>query len=1126
MKKNIIIILLFFSLVHINAQEKGNDTDYILVLSSITFDGNWINFYKSIDSEFSSKSLRVEAEELVVPTLQNKDDVFVLQKKLLKKYKTPPRAAIFIGDPGWFVCSPLFKKEWKDAPALVTFSCPMIPRTLDDLLKKKILTPENSIPTSTFNKEYNVTTLAHPYYICETVNAMQKIMPQMKKVAFISDDRYISMITREKLRKEFSTDFPALELDLLTSGELTTTGLLRRLSDYDNTVGIIYFSWYVPSKNDNSNYLDDNLKKVIGGFAHTPVFTLSDMDIERGLFAGGHYIPYAEYSKTVNSILHKILSGTPPSKIPPGEGGKSTTFLNYANLQLFQTDASLYPNDAIYFQAPPSFYEKYKTAILIGSIIILFLIIFRIYYLRYSKKYKIRSEQYALKYQQLVNRMPLLYIRKKVFKDPTGRITDGVIIDANTTFEETFHCKLKDITKKSIRALETDGFPFTWLCDDEELNKLTRFSYTDNNSGKCYYYDKISFSGTEKGTIECFCIDRTEFYKAEAKVNDLLELNQRVINSIHEPVCWLNKNGIIERIINNPTDTSFFKNPEKVTGISIRNFMDEANYAEHMEAIRDVIEHNGHRRMLLYTKNEEGEDCCLSVRMLYFDDERAIAFIQNISEAENERQKNEKYRFFLNSILNHISIPICVKDLRTGEYILENEAHEHLFCEDTGSWKDLHLSKEVQNMDQAAIKNNSANGIINIKSRNKGYLSLIVSKNVIRSRGGEEWLISSVTDITELQRSKQLLEEINGRYELILKSIRLIPWSWDLVKNQLECNLRYVYTDKEIPRNITWTEEEFYKNIVPEDREYIKSSIKDLIDERISTISGEHRMFRIDGNIGWCEAFAIVGKRDASGKPILLVGAHMKIDDRKKIEQELIKAKDKAEESNRLKSAFLANMSHEIRTPLNAIVGFSNILAETDDPNEKWEYVNIIENNNNLLLQLINDILDLSKIEAGTLEFVYSDVDLNMLMENIETASKLKAETKKLTLIFESGISECYVRTEKTRLSQVLINMITNAIKFTSEGNIRFGFRLNEENKLYFYVSDTGCGIPEDQQKHIFSRFVKLNSFAQGTGLGLSICQMIIQNMGGEIGVISEIKKGSTFWFTIPYQPGNFPNGQ
>ena len=263
--------------------------------------------------------------------------------------------------------------------------------------------------------------------------------------------------------------------------------------------------------------------------------------------------------------------------------------------------------------------------------------------------------------------------------------------------------------------------------------------------------------------------------------------------------------------------------------------------------------------------------------------------------------------------------------------------------------------------------------------------------------------------------------------------------------------------------------------------------------------------------------------KDENGMPLTLVGSSLVITERKKMEDELLSAKDRAEESNRLKSAFLANMSHEIRTPLNAIIGFSNILAAAEEEQEKQEYINIIESNNTLLLQLISDILDLSKIEAGTLEFSYCNIELNDIISEIESVTRYRTESNGIQLIVQKGLPSCLIRTEKNRLMQVLNNLLNNASKFTSQGSITFGYKLCDK-ELYFYVKDTGCGIPADKVNSIFGRFVKLNSFVQGTGLGLSICQTIVEHMGGRIGVESEEGKGSTFWFTIPYQPAAAKN--
>lgn len=380
-------------------------------------------------------------------------------------------------------------------------------------------------------------------------------------------------------------------------------------------------------------------------------------------------------------------------------------------------------------------------------------------------------------------------------------------------------------------------------------------------------------------------------------------------------------------------------------------------------------------------------------------------------------------------------------------------------------------------------------------------------------------------DSTELHKAQQKLSATNNKLAMALDVANIVPWKWDLRSKTILCDINRPIelstNDKDVnEEQLAVPDSQYFSKIFKEDRKRVEKAYDDLIEGRSDKVREEYRVINVQNNIHrieWVEAQAAVETRDENGKPLTLVGSSQVITTRKKMEMELTTARDRAEESNRLKSAFLANMSHEIRTPLNAIVGFSGILASTDEEEEKQEYVSIIENNNTLLLQLISDILDLSKIEAGTLEFQYSNIDLNKMLNELTSSLQLKIKSEKVQLTCHLAEKNCFIHTEKNRLSQLLINLISNAIKFTTEGYIRFGYELRGK-EIYFYVSDTGCGIPKDKQKSIFGRFVKLNSFEQGTGLGLSICQTLVEHMGGTIGVDSEEGKGSTFWFTLPYK--------
>lgn len=307
-----------------------------------------------------------------------------------------------------------------------------------------------------------------------------------------------------------------------------------------------------------------------------------------------------------------------------------------------------------------------------------------------------------------------------------------------------------------------------------------------------------------------------------------------------------------------------------------------------------------------------------------------------------------------------------------------------------------------------------------------------------------------------------------------------------------------------------------YAHVVPEDQAVLKNFVREVKEGKATSLRKEVRVCRENGKYTWTSINVMVRDYRPQDGVIEMLCINYDITPLKETEQKLIIARDKAEELDRLKSAFLANMSHEIRTPLNAIVGFSSLLAETDSRSERQEYIKIVQENNELLLQLISDILDLSKIEAGTFNFVYTNVDVNETCSEIIKSMGMKVG-KGVELIFEEILPECYIYTDKNRFTQVISNFINNALKFTRQGTITLGYEQISHQKIKFYVHDTGMGIPEEKQKSVFERFVKLNTFVQGTGLGLSICKSIVSQMGGEIGVDSTEGVGSCFWFTHPY---------
>ena len=375
-----------------------------------------------------------------------------------------------------------------------------------------------------------------------------------------------------------------------------------------------------------------------------------------------------------------------------------------------------------------------------------------------------------------------------------------------------------------------------------------------------------------------------------------------------------------------------------------------------------------------------------------------------------------------------------------------------------------------------------------------------------------------------VKRTEKFLTDNVVRLSLMLEAGNVFPWFADIVSGKIEIGdelFKAYGVDRKEFHDDFFRMTTFVASIYPDDRGIFEAIYNSLLAGESCKIDLELRLDLLNtGVYKWVDLKGVAQEFDERGKVTKVLGFIADIQKRRDDEQALIEAKQRAEESDCLKSAFLANVSHEIRTPLNAIVGFSEVIAHTESECEREEYLDIVKANSNLLLHLINDILDLSRIESGKMEFIDENIQMDELCEELRQMHQMRIKND-VKVIFERPAVSLTIVSDSHRLRQLYSNLISNAIKYTEKGSITLGYKL-KGNMMEGYVRDTGSGIPVEKLNNVFGRFEKLDLLKQGFGLGLSICKSILDKMGGKIWVESELGVGSCFYFSIPYN-GTLP---
>ena len=591
----------------------------------------------------------------------------------------------------------------------------------------------------------------------------------------------------------------------------------------------------------------------------------------------------------------------------------------------------------------------------------------------------------------------------------------------------------------------------------------------------------------------------------------------RILDSLPDMLTVFNQNEVgIEVVSNEETNHVGISNKD-FKGMYMREMVPPEAYQNIHSNMRQAVS-TGAVSTAHHELDFNGEHHHYENRIFPLDEEYVLIMCRDITERVTTQRQLEVFKSVLDKVSDSI---LAVSEDGTLVYANKQFIEEYGVTQQMGIQKiyDLPVSmttKEAWERRLQEIRDNDGTFAYRAAYMRKGEdkeRMHQVSTFLIRENNEElTWFFTQ--DITDVIKKQDELRELNLLLDGILNNIPVY-----LFVKDPENDFRYLYWNKAfadhsgIPASkaIGHTDYEVFpshgdaEKFRKDDLELLQTHKRIDMQETYLSATGKARIVQ-----------TLKALVPMEGRKPLLIGISWDITNLQNIEQELIKARIKAEQSDRLKSAFLANMSHEIRTPLNAIVGFSQLLPAAETAEEKKLYSGIINQNSDILLQLINDILDLSKIEAGTLEYIKRPMNLGEVCRTIYAVHKERVK-EGVTLVFDNVDENLFIEGDQNRIMQVITNFLTNASKFTYAGEIRLGFERTDKN-IRVYVKDTGIGIEPEKVDHIFERFVKLNSFAQGTGLGLSICQMIIEKIGGEIGVTSELGKGSTFYFTIPYE--------
>lgn len=1040
-------------------------------------------------------------------------------RQLFAAYKVKPDVVVLLGNEAWSSYRVTCVDSWHEIPVVLGY----VKGAFIDYENKdkKLFSVADMMPMKESFGDFRITGYSYKDFVIENLSLIKQLQPHIRKVAFCYDNRY-NMAFFESYINDLFKQIDSLDLRYMDGCKLSTPQLLDSIACMDDSYAILSAGWYTDAL--QYPHAHSMLHNELARYTSKPVYQVLDQGTSNMNYIGGYFISGEDLGKDLALLTHCVLTkgfeNSPAFQFTPS---LPNYYINYPTLVASGIDPSLLPENTVFYNEEPSLWQEHPVEVILFVCLVILMVVIFIGILNYRKRKEDAYKTANTKMMELLSRMPDM----ATIYDSDLNIVDIVNPDNHNWKDVDTRCQigknLKDLHLEYPQAKEMLDEIILHVKRTVETGEVTVFNckYGEKDRIK---YTKARVVPFENNSVICFTHDVTPYVVAEKEILRLKTFLQSIMDNL--PV------GLFIKDVSNEYRYLFYNN-------KVSEF-----YKEAFDCMlgKNDFEVNDLKASLFREEDNRvlQSDKPISFNRVLFDEETGLPVRWAVTT--KTRLEDKEGNLYI------VATMVDTTDIRRNELELDDIRRELSVALDAGSlsaWcydvqKDTFTSLYRKTLANDGLSNKGALDLLHPDDKEKysrfmSRLSRGVEnklREVFRFRRGEgydwfetyaiglksektgevEQIIGTERNITGEMKRRQELEENKLQLDFTLDAAQIISWEYNP-------DTRIFYSPRStVFEGMTISLDEYLSFVDLEDRDLLRKGLEDLACGKIHVMEVQIRTMVPALGDRWFEMHAVPYGRNENGKIRKLIGLRRDITDLK-MTNELIRLRNKAEEANRLKSAFLANMSHEIRTPLNAIVGFSNLIAMAEEPDEIGEYVKIIETNNELLLQLVNDILDLSKIEAGQMDFNYSAVDLSEIFNNLQQVYKSRVKDG-VDLVCHLPSVACVIHSEKNRLTQVLSNFLSNACKYTSEGSITMGYeRIGAI--LRFYVADTGKGLAEENIPHVFERFAKFDSFVQGTGLGLSICESIIQSLDGKIGVDSELGKGSTFWFTIPYNPVN-----